>query len=118
MAYWTDIFTLETWAQAEARGFTVSGFPPPTAGKGGYSIGLFERVKIGDVLLCYCKKPAARWVGALRVMSGTFESDEPVWGLDESGAARFPWRFEVEPIITLDPVRGVLGVLTTHLRDG
>jgi len=109
MAHWTDIFTLETWAQAEATGFTVSGFPPPTPGKGGYSTGLFERVKAGDVLLCYCKKPAARWVGALRVKSATFESDEPVWGLDESGKARFPWRYEVEPIVTLDPARGVPG---------
>src|SRR6266516_1151430 len=34
VAYWTDIFTLETWAQAGARVFTVTGFPPPNPRKG------------------------------------------------------------------------------------
>jgi hypothetical protein len=109
MAYWTDIFTLETWAQAEARNFRVTGFPAPTPGKGGYSVGMFERVKRGDVLLCYCKGPASRWVGALRVIGPAFESDDPMWGLMEGGDARFPWRYEVEPVITLDPVRGLPG---------
>ena len=37
MAFWTDIFTLETWAQAEKERFSVSGFPAPTKTKGGYS---------------------------------------------------------------------------------
>ena len=50
-------------------------------GKGGYSVGMFERVKPGDVFLCYCKGPAMRWVGALRVKGEAFQSDEPVWGL-------------------------------------
>ena len=61
MAYWTDIFTLETWAQAEAHDFRVTGFPSPTVGKGGYSVGMFERVQPGDVFLCYCKEPAGGW---------------------------------------------------------
>jgi hypothetical protein len=107
MPYWTDIFTLETWAQAEARGFTVSGFPAPIVGKGGYSIGMFERVEPGDVFLCYCKKPAQRWVGALRVTGKAFQSEEPVWGITETGDARYPWRFPTEPIVALDPPRGI-----------
>jgi hypothetical protein len=109
MSYWTDIFTLETWAQAEVRGFRVTGFPPPTPGKGGYSIGMFERVRPGDVFLCYCKSPARRWVGALRVQGEVFESDEPVWGLTDAGDARYPWRYVVEPVVTLDPARGIPG---------
>jgi hypothetical protein len=109
MPYWTDIFTLETWAQAEAHGFAVTGFPPPTPGKGGYSIGMFERVKPGDVFLCYCKRPASRWVGALKVTGPVFQSAEPVWGLSEVGEPRYPWRFPVEPLVALDPVRGVPG---------
>jgi hypothetical protein len=109
MSYWTDIFTLETWAQAEARGFRVSGFPPPTPGKGGYSIGMFERVRSGDIFLCYCKTPARRWVGALRVEGEVFQSEEPVWGLTDTGEARFPWRYSVEPVVTLDPARGIPG---------
>ena len=107
VAYWTDIFTLETWAQAEARGFTVSGFPEPTPGKGGYSVGMFERVNAGDIFICYCKKPAQRWVGALRVTGEVFQSDEPVWGLAETGEARYPWRYKTEPIIALEPARGI-----------
>ena len=109
MAYWTDIFTLETWAQAQARGFTVSGFPPPTTGQGGYSVGMFERVEPGDILLCYCKAPAMRWVGALRVTGKVFQSDELVWGLSEVGEPRYPWRYAVEPIVAVDPQRGIPG---------
>jgi hypothetical protein len=109
MSYWTDIFTLETWAQAEARDFRVSGFPPPTPGKGGYSIGMFERVRPADFFICYCKSPARRWVGALRVLGEAFESDEPVWGLTDTGEARYPWRYSVEPVVTLDPARGIPG---------
>jgi hypothetical protein len=109
LAYWTDIFTLETWAQARARDFTVSGFPPPTPGRGGYSTTLFERVQVGDVFLCYCKRPASRWVGALRVTGEVFQSDEPVWGLDEEGRPRYPWRYPVEPIVALEPERGIPG---------
>ena len=109
MAYWTDIFTLETWAQAGKKGFSVSGFPEPTASKGGYSVRMFDRVSTGDILLCYCKGPAARWVGALRVTGPVFQDTEPVWGLAESGDVRFPWRFPIEPVITLDPARGIPG---------
>ena len=109
MAYWTDIFTLETWAQAEAQNFKVSGFPPPTPGRGGYSVRMFERVREGDVFLCYCKSPAQRWIGALRVVGSVFESDEPIWGLNEHGQSRFPWRYPVEPLVTVDPERGVPG---------
>jgi len=111
LTYWTDIFTLETWAQAEARGFRVSGFPPPTTGKGGYSIGMFGRVRPGDIFLCYCKTPAQCWVGALRVTGDVFQSDEPVWGLSETGEPRYPWRYPVEPLVVLEPTRGVPGAL-------
>jgi hypothetical protein len=107
MSYWTDIFTLETWAQAEARGFSVSGFPPPTTSKGGYSIRMFERVLPADIFLCYCKTPARRWVGALRVTGEVFQSDEPVWGLSETGEPRYPWRYPVEPVVALDPTKGI-----------
>ena len=78
-------------------------------GKGGYSVGMFERVNPGDVFLCYCKGPAMRWVGALRVKGEAFQSDEPVWGFTETGEARFPWRFHVEPIVTLDPASAIPG---------
>ena len=53
MSYWTDIFTLETWAQAEQHGWNVSGFPPPTKARGGYGDRTFGRIRVGDVFLCY-----------------------------------------------------------------
>jgi hypothetical protein len=109
VAFWTDIFTLETWAQAEKHGWTVTGFPAPTKSKGGYSERMFERVHSDDVLACYCKGPAARWVGALKVTGPAFVGDDPVWGLAEDGSVRFPWRFPAEPIVALDPVRGIPG---------
>jgi hypothetical protein len=117
VSYWTDIFTLETWAQAEAREFRVTGFPPPTAGKGGYSVGMFERVEPGDIFLCYCKTPAQRWVGALRVTGDVFQSDEPVWGLSETGEPRYPWRYPVEPVVALEATRGVPGAQVAEQLD-
>jgi hypothetical protein len=109
MAYWTDIFTLETWGQASAREFTVTGFPPPTPSRGGYHLSMFERVDVGDIFMCYCKRPAQRWVGALRVTGPHFQSDDPVWGLTEDGLPRYPWRFPVEPIVALDAQNGLPG---------
>jgi hypothetical protein len=109
MSFWTDVFTLETWAQARQRDYLVSGFPPPTPGSGGYSQRTFEKVGVGDVLLCYCKKPARRWVGALRVRAPMYMSSEPVWGIDGDGKVRYPARFDVEPLVALDPAIGVDG---------
>jgi hypothetical protein len=109
MSYWTDIFTLETWSQAEAVSFGVSGFPAPTRGRGGYSEAMFNRIASGDIFLCYCKRPVQRWLGALRVLEGPFQSARPVWGFDKSGPARFPWRFEVEPVVALAPEYGLPG---------
>jgi hypothetical protein len=109
VSYWTDIFTLETWAQANAREYRVTGFPAPTPGKGGYSVGMFERVLPGDVFLCYCKAPASRWVGALRVEGSVFQGDEPVWGLTETGHVRYPWRFAAQPVVALSPEQGIPG---------
>jgi hypothetical protein len=103
MSFFTDVFTIETWEQAKASGFTVSGFPPPTVTRGGYFQSTFDRVKVGDVLLCYVKAPAKRWVGALRVEGPMYlDYVEAVWGPSEDGRARYPARFKTSPIITLE----------------
>lgn len=117
MNYFTDVFTIDTWEQAKARAFTVSGFPPPTVTRGGYFQTTFDRVKVGDVFLCYVKAPAKRWVGALRVESPMYlDHDDAVWGVSEDGLARFPARFNVSSIIALDvdvglPIEDTIGVL-------
>jgi hypothetical protein len=116
--FFTDIFTVETWEQAKARDWKVSGFPAPTTTRGGYFQSTFDRVKPGDVLLCYVKAPAKRWVGALRVESEMrLDYEDDVWGRDEGGRARFPARFQTTPLKVLDidvgvPVEETIGVLT------
>ncbi|MBD0328570.1 MAG: hypothetical protein ICV64_00480 [Thermoleophilia bacterium] len=117
MGFWTDIFTVETWSQAGQREFRVSGFPPPTPGRGGYFTSTFAAVEVGDVLACYVKAPAQRWVGMLRVESPMFlDYDDALWGTGSDGRALFPARFETSPLIALPveqglPVQATLGVL-------
>lgn len=97
MAFWTDIFTLETWAQAGSRGYTVTGFPAPTSGRGGYGARQFERVAIGDVLLCYCKSPAPRWVGALLVAGPVFRGMNLSGDLQTRAKRDIPGAFRQRP---------------------
>lgn len=117
-SYFTDVFTVETWERAKSRGWRLSGFPPPTPTKGGYFQSTFDRVQSGDVLCCYVKAPAKRWVGALNVVSAMFlDYEDDLWGADEAGKARFPARFQVEPGIALDidmglPIEKTVGVLS------
>jgi hypothetical protein len=74
-------------------------------------------VQVGDILACYVKAPAQRWVGALRVDSEMYTDDEDdLWGRDEEGQVRFPARFRTTPIIALPverglPVQETIGVL-------
>lgn len=117
MAYFTDIFTVETWTAAGERDYGVSGFSPPTPSRGGYFQSTFDAVKIGDVLACYVKAPAKRWVGALRVESAMYlDATDAVWGYDEEGNARYPARFRTTPLLTVPvesglPVHETVGVL-------
>jgi hypothetical protein len=117
-SYFTDVFTIDTWAQAKARGWTVSGFNLPTKTRGGYFQSTFDKVKPGDVLLCYVKAPAKRWVGALRVEEAMYiDHEDAVWGKDEDGRALYPARFRTTPLVALDidvgvPIEDTIGVLT------
>jgi hypothetical protein len=118
MRYWTNIFTVETWARAAARDYSVTGFPPPTRGRGGYFHSTFDAVKVGDFLACYVKAPAQRWVGMLRVEGPMFlDYEDALWGKGPDGRAAYPARFETTPEIALTverglPVQETLGVLT------
>jgi hypothetical protein len=116
-AFFIDVFSIDTWEQAKGRGWTLSGYPPPTHTKGGYFQSTFDKVKPGDVLCCYVRAPAKRWVGAVRVVGPMFlDYNDDLWGRDEWGKALFPARFKVEPEIALDvaeglPVEETIGVL-------
>lgn len=58
------------------------------------------QVKRGDVFLCYLTG-VMRWVGALEVI-GLSSDKRPIWK-----DADFPVRFDVKPLVALDPEHGV-----------
>lgn len=92
MNYWLDLFTPYTWTRFQNHGATVSGFRPRQRGAA------FERVKQGDVLLCYLVK-LSRWCGSLEICSEAFEDSSPIFA-DENDP--FPIRFKVRPLIMLN----------------
>jgi hypothetical protein len=59
-----------------------------------------EYIKPGDILLCYMTG-VKRWVGALEIV-GTSDDDSRIWNV-----AKFPVRFQVKPLIVLEPENGV-----------
>jgi hypothetical protein len=93
MNYWLDLFTGTTWREFREAGANVSGFSAKRRT-------VAERLAKQDILLCYLTG-VMRWVGALEV--GDRSSDtKRIWKDQE-----FPVRFEVKPLIMLDPEHGV-----------
>lgn len=93
MNYWLDLFTGTTWNEFCVAGAKVSGFRARMRGAA-------AKVKPGDVLLCYLTG-VMRWVGALEVV-GLSQDKTRIWRDEE-----FPVRFEVKPMVILDPEHGV-----------
>jgi hypothetical protein len=92
MNYWLDLFTGTTWREFREAGATVSGFRPKQAKTA-------KQIKKGDIFLCYLTG-VMRWVGALEVI-GSSADTRTIWkGQD------FPVRFQVKPLILLDPEHG------------
>ena len=67
MKYWLDLFTPYTWTKFQEHGASVTGFRPRQR------TAAFERVSLGDALLCYLVR-LSRWCGALAVASEAFET--------------------------------------------
>jgi hypothetical protein len=93
MTYWLDLFTGQTWQEFRDYGATVSGFRKRMHNA-------VERIKRGDVLLCYLTG-VMRWVGALEV-EGRSRDKKAIWEFDE-----FPERLTVKPLVLLPPEHGV-----------
>lgn len=93
MTYWLDLFTGQTWQEFRDYGSTVSGFRKRMHNA-------VERIKPGDVLLCYLTG-VMRWVGALEVQ-GLSRDKKKIWQFDE-----FPERLSVKPLVLLPPEHGV-----------
>lgn len=92
MNYWLDLFTGTTWQQFRDAGAQTSGFRARQKN-------IAQRVKPGDVFLCYLTG-VMRWVGALEIV-GVSQDKRPIWDDD------FPVRFTVKPLIMLEPEHGV-----------
>jgi hypothetical protein len=93
MTYWLDLFTGQTWQEFRDHGGGVSGFRKRMHNA-------VERIKPGDVLLCYLTG-VMRWVGALEVQGRSHDKSK-IWQFDE-----FPERLSVKPIVMLPPEHGV-----------
>jgi hypothetical protein len=92
MTCWLDLFTPYTWTRFQAHGASVSGFRPRQRRAA------FERVKPGDLLLCYVVK-LSRWSGVLEVAGTAFEDNTPIFA-DENDP--YTIRFNVVPKVMLD----------------
>ena len=92
MQYCLDLFTPATWKAFCHSGAQVTGFRPRQRRIAN------ERVKRGDVFLCYLTR-LSRWCGALRVLSDMYEDCTPLF----SDPDPFTVRFRVEPIVSLEP---------------
>lgn len=93
MNCWLDLFTGTTWQEFRDAGSAISGFNER-------SRNLAKKVRPGDLLVCYLTG-VMRWVGALEVVGPT-EDKRAIWKY-----AEFPVRFQVKPLVALDPEYGV-----------
>ena len=92
MSYYLDLFTPETWQAFRERGATDTGFRERNRRLAG------ERVKKGDIFLCYMTR-LSRWCGVLQAESEAYYEASPV----HTDLDPFPVRFKVKPIVTLEP---------------
>jgi hypothetical protein len=93
MNYWLDLFTGTTWREFREAGANVSGFRPKQAKTA-------KQMKKGDIFLCYLTG-VMRWVGALEIVGNSGDTRK-IWQEQD-----FPVRFEVKPLILLDPEHGI-----------
>jgi hypothetical protein len=96
--YYIDLFTPETWREAAARDFDVTGF---SERRRRYA----NRIVPGDIFLCYLTGKS-RFIGALRATSEVYTDEEPIWT-----SQVFPTRFRCELVVQVPEDRGI------HLRE-
>ncbi|HXX17946.1 MAG TPA: hypothetical protein VEJ46_00950 [Candidatus Acidoferrum sp.] len=93
MNYWLDLFTGTTWREFKEAGSNVSGFRAK-------QVKSAKKMKSGDVFLCYLTG-VMRWVGALEII-GPSTDRRQIWKEQD-----FPVRFNVKPMVLLEPEHGV-----------
>ena len=116
MQHFLDLFTPETWDKYRLTDQTVTGFRVRQRRIAN------ERVKEGDLLLCYLTR-VSRWCGVLEVTSEAYEDDSPIFDDPDP----FVVRFKVMPLVILDvessiPIRedivwNGLTITSKHKKD-
>jgi len=71
MAYWSDLFTPETYEAFGRSDRTISGFRESQRT-------MADKVCIGDKFICYMVR-TSRWIGVLEVLSGPFIDRSPIF---------------------------------------
>ncbi len=92
MKYHLDLFTPETWEGLRQYGANWSGF------RERHRRMAEERVSPGDMFICYLTR-LSRWCGLLKVTSEAYMHH----GDDSPESAPFVVRFDVDPVVVLEP---------------
>ena len=96
MAYYTDLFSPDTYEAFTQSDQSISGFRPRQKNAA-------SKIKPGDKLVCYVTK-ISRWVDILEVTSECFESDTPLFYSEDDP---FVIRFRVKPLVWLPKEKAV-----------
>ncbi len=92
MSFYLNLFSVSTWDAFRRNGSGISGFSLNQATQA-------SRIEPGSIFLCYAVR-LSRWIGALKTESTSFEDHTPIYSEDD----QWPIRFNVEPIVLLDPI--------------
>jgi hypothetical protein len=96
MAYFIDLFSPETYRAFASSARDVSGFRLRHRG-------MADRVKRGDVLVCYLTR-LSRWFGLLEVLEGPFVDHTPIFVPE---ADPFVVRFRVKATVWLEVEKAI-----------
>ena len=96
MAYYTDLFSPETYEEFTRSDQSITGFRPRQKNAA-------SRIRPGDKLVCYVTK-VSRWAGILEVMSEYFEDSTPLFNPEDDP---FVIRFRVKPQVWLPMEKAV-----------
>jgi predicted RNA-binding protein len=96
MAYYTNLFSPETYEAFSRSDRTVSGFRATQQTVAG-------KIQVGDKLVCYMTK-LGRWVGILEVVSEWYRDETPIFYPNDDP---FVIRFKVKPLVWLEKDKAV-----------
>ena len=105
MAYYTNLFSPETYEAFTQSDQSISGFKPRLKNAA-------SKIRPGDKLVCYVTKISC-WVGILEVTSEYFESDTPIFYSEDDP---FVIRFRVKPLVWL-PKENAVPIHDNHIWE-